>query len=201
MKLKYTGPKEIISSHGIDFKSGKDDKYVYIQSAIQIYYAIHHDYKKDKIYSHKIKNEHLSDEEILKRVISLEPNLKNICLLEINKFEKLLDTEIEETKTHKELNKIEQDALKSNLIIMKKYRLQRETNKIIYNHLIKTIVDDIFEHKLKEINIPFNTSFWHVLQSIQGELSNHEKRSIASTLNILHKEESIFVSLKINSIS
>lgn len=82
---------------------------------------------------------------------------------------------------------------------MKKYRLQRETNKIIYNHLIEIIVDDIIIHQLKNISAPFNEKFWHVFQTIQGELSNHHKRSIGSNLDIEHKEPFI-ISLKINSI-
>lgn len=200
MKLEYTGPKEIISPHGIDFKSGKDDKYVYMQSAIQIYYAIHHDYKKDTIYSHQIKEDRLNDEEILKKILNLKKDLKELCKKEIFEFEEYLDNEIENIKSHKEYNKLEQETYKNNLIIMKKYRIQRETNKIIYNHIIKIIVDDIFEHKLKEINTLFNEKFWHILQSIQGELSHHEKRSIGSNLNTIHKEDGIFISLKINSI-
>lgn len=199
MKLEYTGPKEFISAHGIDFKSGKDDKYVYIEHALQIYEAIHHDYKKDIIYSHNIKNENLSDKELLANILKLKPNLENICIEEISKLENLLNEEIENVKEHKNLNKIEQEALKNNLILMKKYRLQRETNKLVYYHLIETIVDDIISNKLREINTPFNEKFWHILQSIQGELSNHEKRSIGSNLNTIHDDEKMTISLKINS--
>ncbi len=201
MKLKYTGPKELISAHGIDFKKGKDDKYVYIQFALQVYYAIHHDYKKNIIYSHQIKQENLSDNELLERILKLKPNLKTLCMQEIDELEKTLDKEIEDVKEHKNLNEIEQEILKNNLILMKKYRLQRETNKLVYYHLIETIVDDIIIHKLKEINIPFNEKFWHILHSIQGELSNHEKRSIGSDLKIVHDEEDMKISLKINSFS
>lgn len=200
MKLEYTGPKEIISPHGIDFKTGKDDKYVYIHCAMQVYYAIHHDYKKDKIYSHQIKDDKLNDEEILERILTLKKDLKRTCEKEIVELEQYLDKEIKDIKNHKELNSTEQEAFRNNLIIMKKYRLQRETNKIIYNHVIEIIVDEIFEHRLKEINTPFNEKYWHVLQSIQGELSHHEKRSIGSNLNTVHKEDGIFISLKINSI-
>ena len=43
MLYEVITPKEMISIHGISFKSGKDDKYVYINPAIEIYHAIHHD--------------------------------------------------------------------------------------------------------------------------------------------------------------
>ena len=199
MKLEYTGPKEIISPHGIDFKSGKDDKYVYIYPAMQIHDAIHHEYRTGAIYSYDIEEKRPNNTELLNKILNLNSSIKNNCVSEINDYEKYLDKEIEDVKIHKEYNEIEKDVYKKNLIIMKKYRMQRETNKIIYNHLIEIIVDDIIIHKLKELNTPFNERYWHILQTIQGELSHHKKRSIGSTLDAIHKEI-ITISLKINSI-
>ncbi len=199
MKLEYTGPKEIISPLGISFKNGKDDKYVYIYPAMQIYNALHHNYEKGVIYTHNIKGKRLEDNEILNTILNLKPNLKETCEKEILQLEIFLDNEIENVKKDTKFSEEEKQIYKNNLIIMKKYRLQRETNKIFYNHLIEVIVDDIFKHQLKELNTPFNERFWHILQSIQGELSNHEKRSIGSQLDTIHKE-TISISLKINPI-
>ena len=83
---------------------------------------------------------------------------------------------------------------------MKNYRIQRETNKIIYYELIKIIVDDIFEHKIKVINSVFNERYWHVFQSLEGELSNHNHKSIGSTIDTIHDENTIRIRLNINSI-
>lgn len=199
MKLKYVGPKELISPHGISFKNGKDDKYVYIYPAVEIYNAIHHDYKKDVVYTYNIEKKTFEDEEVLNKILSIRANFKDFFEKEIENLKEYLENEIDEVKNHKEYNDLEKEIYKRNLIIMKSYRVQRESNKLVYKHLIETIVDDIFEHKLKEINTPFNEKFWHILQTIQGELSNHKKRSINSTLNVIH-EENITISLKINSI-
>lgn len=200
MKLKYTGPKELISAHGISFKRGKDDKYVYIYPAFQIYNAIHHDYEKGIVYTHNIEGKRLNDEELLNKIISLKSNFKNTLIQELLEVEKYLDNEIEKVDEHAELNNEEQRVYKNNLIIMKEYRTQRETNKIVYKKLIEILVDEIFENKLKEINAPFNERFWHIFQTIQGELSNHHKRSIGSILDIVHEKNMINISLKINSI-
>ena len=200
MKLKYSGPKELISAHGISFKKGKDDKYTYIYPAFQIYNAIHHDYEKDIVYTHNIEGKRLNDQELLNKIISLKENMKESIMAELLEVDNYLEDEIKEVENHKEYSQEEQRVYKNNLIIMKKYRVQRETNKIVYKNLIEVIVDDIFEHKIKCINAPFNEKFWHILQSIQGELSNHHKRSIGSNLDIIHKDENITISLKINSI-
>jgi len=199
MILKYTGPKEIISPHGIDFKDGKEDKYVYISFAMQIYYAIHHDYEKNRVYTHTVDKELLKDENILNKILSLEPSFEQVCEEQINELEKSLDEEIKKVSEHTELVPEELLAYKNNLIIMKEYRLQRQTNKIVYHQLIKLIVDDIFKHQLKQISTPVNEKFWHILHSIQGELSNHNHRSIGSQL-VVSKTEPLVLILKINSI-
>ncbi len=40
MKIKYLSARPMISHHGIDFKDGKEDKYVYLIIAVQILKAI-----------------------------------------------------------------------------------------------------------------------------------------------------------------
>ena len=36
MKIEYAGLKPVISEHGISFKDGKEDKYIYLSYAIDI---------------------------------------------------------------------------------------------------------------------------------------------------------------------
>ncbi len=200
MKLKYTGPKELISPHGVSFKRGKDDKYVYIHPAIQIYNAIHHDYEKDKIYTLNIEGKRLSDEDLTEKILLLRPEFKKYFEEQVDEIKDYLDEEIDSISGLNEFSEEEKKIYKSNLIIMKNYRIQRAFNKAVYTKLIETIVDDIFIHKLKEINAPFNERFWHIFQTIQGELSNHNHRSIGSKLDILHDNDYLSISLKINSI-
>lgn len=200
MILKYTGPKEMISAHGISFKSGKDDKYVYIYPAFELYKALHHNYEEGHVYSHSIEGKRLDDEELLNNIISLRSDFQKNCQIQIDEFIETLDVEVEKVKNHMEYTEDEKKVFKNNLIIMKNYRIQRETNKIIYYELIKIIVDDIFNHKIKAINSPFSERYWHIYQSIQGELSNHNHRSIGSSIDTIHNEEEIKIRLKINSI-
>lgn len=200
MKLKYTGPKELISPHGVSFKKGKDDKYVYIHPAIQIYNAIHHDYEKNKIYTLNIEGKRLNDEELTEKIFLLRPEFKKYFEEQVDDIKNYLDEEIDSIDKLNEFTDEEKKIYKSNLIIMKNYRIQRTFNKAVYTKLIETIVDDIFIHKLKEINAPFNERYWHIFQTIQGELSNHNHRSIGSKLDILHDNDYLTISLKINSI-
>lgn len=199
MKIEYIGPKEVVSAHGINFKSGKDDKYVYIYPAMQIYDAIHHDYEKDKIYTHNIEGKRLNDTELLTKIISLNDSIYANIKQEIFELEKFLDDELNHVQNHNELSNEEKKVYENNLKIMRNYQMQRGTNKAVYRNLVELIVDNIFEHRLKEISTPFNERYWHILQTIQGELSNHNGRSIGSELDLEHNEK-ITIKLKINSI-
>lgn len=182
MQLKYVGPKPIISEHGVSFKDGKEDKYVYIQSAIEILHALNHEYIKGKIYKYDANFIKLSDKEIENTILKYKPELKSTIEKEISSYKIYLDEEIKNVKeSHPLLIELELNALKNNLQIMHEYRVQRAVNKIYYMHIIEIISDLIKEHKIRDISIPFNEKFWHILQTVQGDLARG-KNSIDSKL-------------------
>ncbi|WP_419765162.1 MAG: hypothetical protein ACNI28_01800 [Arcobacter sp.] len=182
MQLKYVGPKPMISEHGVSFKDGKEDKYVYIQNAIEILHALNHEYIKGKIYKYDPNFSKLSEKEVENTIIKYKPELKKSIEKEVNSYEIYLKNEIENVKdSHPLLSDLELKALKNNLEIMHEYRVQRAINKIYYMHIIEIISDLIKEHKIKDITIPFNEKFWHVLQTIQGNLAQG-KNSVNSKL-------------------
>lgn len=181
MKLKYAGLKPIINEHGISFKDGKEDKYIYLTFAIDVLQSINHRYEKNKKYSHELKEQKLEPQEILLILERIHPELENTMMKEISEYELLLDKEELRISELSTLNKLEKDTYIKNLRIMRDYRIQRMKNKIFYMHCIETIVELIIHHKIKEIDTPFNERFWHILHSIQGDLM---KNKISSKLNI-----------------
>ncbi|WP_428028632.1 hypothetical protein, partial [Arcobacter sp.] len=177
------GPKPIISEHGVSFKDGKDDKYVYIQNAIEVLHALNHEYIKGRIYKYDAEFIKLSDQEIEDTIIKYKPELKSTIEKEINSYKIYLNEEIEKIATsHPLLNELELSAFKNNLKIMHEYRIQRAINKIYYMHIIEIISDMIKEHKIRDISTPFNERFWHIMQTIQGELANG-KNYVKSSLH------------------
>jgi len=182
MQLKYVGPKPIISEHGISFKDGKDDKYVYIQSALEVLHAINHEYDKGKIYKYDTEFKKLSDKEVEDSIIKYKPELKKTIEEKIKLYKKYLDKEIKDVaQNHPLLTSLELEALKNNFKIMHEYRVQRAINKIYYMHIVQIISDIIRKHTIKDITTPFNERFWHVMQTVQGDLALG-KNSIKSSL-------------------
>ena len=170
MKIKYAGPRATISHHGIEFKEGKEDKYVYLMIGIQILQAIDKDYGSNKSYSYDLGTKRVLDDEMLSVMQKYEPNLHTEVEEEADNYEKHIEDEIEKVNLNRVLNSIEKHIWIKNLEIMKEYRTQRAVNKIYYMHCIKNIKDVIQREKIKEINVPFFEKYWHVLQTLQGVL-------------------------------
>lgn len=198
MQLKYAGPKPMISEHGISFKDGKEDKYVYLIIAIQILTAIDHcDYTGDS-FCYSNNTQRLNEEEMLKVILHYHPNIETTMNKEINDYLVHLDEEIEDVKQHRLLSPIEKEAFVGNLQVMKEYKLQRAKNKIFYMHIIDTIVEVIKTKKIKKIQTPFYERFWHTLQTIQGHLSS-TRSTLNSELKILEEANGLEAVLKIHN--
>lgn len=198
MKLEYIGPKAMISPNGISFKTGKDDKFVYLDYAMQIFHAINHDYKNNIIYHHDIEQRTFSADEILTTLRSTISGIDTQLEEELKSYKESLTQEIENVKLDKTLNQDEITSLKNNLIIMQPYRTQRFKNKLAYEHLVESICTAIYDNKLQEVSAPFNERFWHIMQTIQGYLSSMYK--VKSTVDTVTDDDKIAIVLKMSKI-
>ncbi len=183
MKIKYAGPRPQISHHGVSFKEGKEDKYVYLMIALQILKAIDKDYEDKKSYSYDLKTQRLSNEEMLTIITSYNPNLEKIAQKEAADYGLKLDEEVNDVENNSTLSEVEKNIWINNLNIMKEYRIQRAVNKIYYMHAIEFIADVIKREGIKEIDTPFYEKYWHVLQTIEGQFAD-TKTPISTELKV-----------------
>ncbi len=183
MKIKYTGPRPHITHHGITFKDGKEDKYVYLSIALQILRAIDRDFSEAKTYSYDVNTKRLGDEEILGILLGYETTLEEDVAKEVETYTQKLDEEMHVVENRENLTEVEKETWIGNLEIMKEYRIQRAINKICYMHAVNEIAKVIRREKIKEIDTPFYEKFWHVLRTIEGELAN-SKNPTSSSLKI-----------------
>ena len=185
MKLEYAGLKPVISEHGVSFKDGKEDKFIYLSFAVDMLNAINHTYEQKKKYSHQLNETPLKPNEILDVLLKFHSDLEETMNQEIESYVKHLDSEEEAVRNRINLSEIEKDTFIANLKLMRNYKTQRAKNKIFYFHCIETIVETIIKYKIKEIDIPFNERFWHILQTIEGKLSTHK---INSNLKMIEED-------------
>ena len=198
MTLKYAGPKPMISEHGISFKDGKEDKYVYLMIAIQILQAIDHNTVEHTTYEYDTNTKRLNDEQMQEIILSYHPTLANTMTKEINGYLVHLDNEIQDVKKSPIFSPIEKEAYIGNLKIMKEYKIQRAKNKIFYMHTIDTIIEVIKQRKIKKISTPFYEKFWHTLQTIQGHLAT-SKRGLKSDLKVITNDGKMYAILTIDN--
>jgi len=172
MTIKYAGPRPTISHHGIAFKDGKEDKYVYLMIGIQILQAIDKNYEDNKFYSYDLGTKRVSDDDMLSVLLKYEPTLEEDTLKEIDGYKDHLKSEMEQINQRAYLKDVEKQVWINNLEIMEEYRVQRAINKIYYMHCINNIKNVINRERIKEIDAPFYEKYWHVLQTLQGSLES-----------------------------
>jgi len=179
MKIEYAGPRPMISQHGVQFKDGKEDKYVYLMISIQILQAIDKSYEGHKSYSYDTTTKRFSNDEIEEILNAHSPTLSDSIKKEEEYYSLKIAEEIKHIKERTNLSDDEKKAWVNNLDDMQDYRIQRAVNKIYYMHSIDMIKDIIMREKIKEIDAPFDEKYWHVLQTIQGsvEAGRHSKHT------------------------
>ena len=177
MKLEYAGLKPVITEHGISFKEGKDDKFSYFPFVFEVLNALDNNYESIKTHSHQIKIENFNFSQTINKLLAINPNIQVSIDKEIENYLIHLENEENEIKSRTNLSDIEKEIYLTNLKLMRDYKIQRATNKIFYFNCIETIVELILKHKIKELDVPFNEKFWHILQTIEGKLSLHKVSS------------------------
>jgi len=192
MRIEYAGPRPMISQHGVEFKEGKEDKYVYLMISIQILQAIDKDYEGHKSYSYDTKTKRFTNDEIHDILDSHSNTLEADVEKEEMFYMQKIDEEIEHIKSRTNLKESEKIAWVNNLEIMRKYRIQRAINKIYYMHSIELIKEVIQREKIKEIDTPFYEKYWHVLQTIQGALEEG-RYSVHTRLEIVKIDDDAMI--------
>ncbi len=194
LKLHYAGPKPSISQHGIFFKGGKEDKYIYLKTAIAVLLSI------DKTHAKAYKgnaHEKISDAEIPLILQYYEPDLEKHIAEEEARYEKHIDEMIEQVKTYA-LSEEDKNTWINNINIMRPYKIQREINKLYYIHCIKAIKEIIHRDHIKEIDVAFSLSNWHILESIAGNLE-YGVKSVHTAIKVEpDKEGKLITRLLIN---
>ncbi|WP_418180726.1 hypothetical protein ACNSOL_01260 [Aliarcobacter lanthieri] len=177
MKLEYIGFRPIISQNGISFKQGKDDKFIYLPYVYEIINALSNNYEANKNHSYNIKIGSDNISKLYNKILDNFSNLDEDIEKKLTSYEKHLDLELENIENRTNLSDIEKEIYKTNLNLMRDYRIKRAKNKIFYYYSVLAIAETIKNNKIKEINIPFNEKFWHVLKTLQGVLASEKINS------------------------
>ncbi len=181
--IEYTGKKPAITSTGVSF-TGKQDKYNYIVPSAQILNKL--------INSKKVQD--MTEDDALTVLYTLVPDFDTFYNEKIDSYKQKLDLEKEQVQEDTRLNEIEKKVLHNNYDYMRDYRIQRATNKLVYEETINTAVKLIKEKEIKNIKTPPSRPFLHVLESLKTTM-DREKVTQSSQIDIKMEEEDSYAQL------
>jgi len=197
LKVKYVGPRVEISHHGINYKKDKEDKYVYLMVALEILRDIDNDYEKQASYAHCYESHILDESEVHTLLKMYEEDVEVHVNSEYTRYEEKIKHELAFVKGLSHLSDLEKEVWMKNIEIMKSYRLQRAVNKIYYEHCITNIRKLIVHKKIKELITPFNKDFFHVINSLKGQLITGKPSLDAAVVEEMNKENEMCIKLSI----
>lgn len=197
--VEYVGPRVEISNHGVTYRNSKEDKYIYIASALEILKDIDNDYEKKPFYSHQCKNKPLIENDVHKILKRYEESVEECITEECRKYKLKRLHEIEHILQIPHLTDIDKEIWIRNIDIMQDYRLQRAINKMYYMHIVQNIVQVIKHKHIKEIYVPFNKNFFHVLNTIKGSLITGKPSLEAKVTEEYNRNDNMVLKLTIRN--
>ncbi|MEA3331111.1 MAG: hypothetical protein U9Q29_05390 [Campylobacterota bacterium] len=196
MELKYVGPKPIISHSGIEFDNNKDDKYSYLNIAVQLLKALDHDYFEDKTYTYQTNSARLSNDEMLNELKKFCPQISSLMEKENHDIEEEIEHNIQRAKENSVLNEENRKILQNNINLMHDYLVQRSINKSVYYCAIDALAKLLKEDHIDYIIVPMFQKFAHVLHSVQGSLKKQDL-PIDTKLEIYQENGKLLVKLQV----
>jgi len=198
MKLKYVGPKPIISHTGIEFDNNKEDKFTYLNIVVQLLKALNHDYFEDKTYSYHADTSRLSNDELFRELKKFCPDIDALMEKENHDIEGEIIHNLQRAKESYTLRDEDKETLRNNIEIMHDYLVQRSINKSVYYCAINALAQLLKHDNISYIVAPMYQTFAHVLHSVQGVLLK-DKISIDTDLEIYKKDGVLLVKLQVEN--
>lgn len=198
MQIKYVGPKPLISKTGIGFDPQHDDRYTYLNIAVQLLQALDHHYFENRTYQYAVDNKRLSDNEVVQGLKKYCEDLEQVVQESINAEETVIEDEIIRTKENSTMSDIEKETLIKNINIMRNYRLQYSTNETLYNCAVRTLSLKVKQEHIDYIIVPMFQRFAAVLHSVQDELAK-QKFAVDSKMEIYEEDGRLMAKMEVKN--
>ncbi len=198
MQVKYVGPKPLISETGISFDSQHDDRYTYLNIAVQLLQALDHHYFEEKTYYYAVDSQRLSDNEIVEGLKTYCSDLETMVQQSIDTEQSVIDSEIRRAKEKNNISEEAKEILLKNIEIMRNYRLQYATNETLYNCAVRSLAKQVRQEHIDYIVVPLFQRFAAVLHSVQDELSS-QKVPLDSKMEIYEEDGKLMARMEVRN--
>jgi len=198
MKIKYVGPKPLISKTGISFDSQNDDRYTYLNITVQLLQALDHDYFEDRTYTYAANSSRLKDSDIVDILSGYCDDLERTVESAVTAEQRLIDDEFKRAEEAGSIAETEREALIKNIRMMEGYRLQYATNEKLYGCAIQQLARLVKRENIDYVIVPMFQRFAAVLHSIQDELSK-QKFPIDTRMDIFEENGRLMAKMEVKN--
>lgn len=198
MHIEYVGPKPLISKTGISFDSQYDDRYTYLNIAVQLLQALDNSYFEDRTYQYAVNSDRLSDDDIIDGLRKYCSNLEQAVQEGIDAEKKVLEDELKRAQENPSISKAEKEALVKNIRMMEGYRLQYATNEKLYSCAVKRLAEQVKQDHIDYVIVPMFQRFAAVLHSVQDELSK-QKFPIDTRMDIYEENGKLMAKMEVRN--
>ncbi len=198
MQIKYVGPKPLISKSGISFDSQYDDRYTYLNIAVQLLKALDHTYFEDRTYHYSVDTGRLNDDDIIEALKSYCDNLEEAVQESMDAEKKHIEDEIKRAEENQVISDDEREALLKNIQMMESYRLQYATNEKLYHCAVQQLAMLVKQDHIDYVIVPMFQRFAAVLHSVQDELSK-QKFPIDTRMDIYEEDGKLMAKMEVKN--
>jgi len=196
MKLKYVGPKPLISHTGIEFDNNKEDKFAYLNIVVQLLKALDHEYFENKTYVYETSTSRLTSEELLSELRKYCPELDTLMNKENHNVEQEIEHNIQRATESLTLTDADKEVLINNINIMHDYLIQRSVNKSVYYCAVDALAKLLVHDHIDYIIVPMFQKYAHVLHSVQGSLQK-QRHAVDTKLDIYEENGKLLAKLSV----
>lgn len=198
MHIEYVGPKPLISKTGISFDSQYDDRYTYLNIAVQLLQALDNTYFENRAYQYAVNSGRLSDDDIIDALEKYCDNLEQAVQEGINAEKKAIEDELKRAEKNQAISEEEREALVKNIRMMEGYRLQYTTNEKLYNCAVRRLAEQVKQDHIDYVIVPMFQRFAAVLHSVQDELSK-QKFPIDTRMDIYEENGKLMAKMEVKN--
>lgn len=198
MGIKYVGPKPIISHTGIEFDNNKEDKFVYLNIAVQLIKAIDHEYIEDRKYTYDTNSARLSNDELMDELKQYCPKLNSIVERRNAIIEEDIEHDIQRARENTFLNEENKKILENNIELMHDYLVQRSINKDVYYCVVDNLAQMLKKDNIDYIVAPMFQNFLHVFHSVQGSMKR-QRIPVDTGIEIFKREGQLLAKFQVKN--
>ena len=182
--FKYAGPKPLVSQHGIDFDHSKEDRFIYLETLVQLIEAFDKNPVEGTTLHFEIKKHAMGEEALYDKLHHYIPDLDERVAASVEEAENELRGEIGHIREVPSLSEDDKRVWIENIREMHDYVIQRAVNKAAYHAAMEVLAQELLKDHIEYLVIPMEGNYQHIAKSLSHAL-DHLSAHVPSSYKVI----------------